>query len=179
METKVDAKSIMLKFGGLLGLGMVILQVIPYLTGEVYNPGSVLTLLTGFLGYGVIIACIVFAMLAFRKQNEGFMAFGEGLKVGMGVAVIGGLIVAVYTFIFMNYIEPDFAQKILEIEMQKALEANPQMTQEQMDMAQKISSKFAQTWIITAISFVGSLFFGFIVSLVASAVLQKKRPDTF
>ncbi|CEN46802.1 50S ribosomal protein L31 type B (fragment) [Capnocytophaga canimorsus] len=118
-------------------------------------------------------------MLAFRKQNEGFMAFGEGLKVGMGVAVIGGLIVAVYTFIFMNYIEPDFAQKILEIEMQKTLEANPQMTQEQMDMAQKISSKFAQTWIITAISFVGSLFFGFIVSLVASAVLQKKRPDTF
>lgn len=177
METKVDAKNIMLKFGGLLGLGLVILQLIPYLTGNIYKTDSLLVVLSGYIGYGLIIVCVVWAMRTFRKENEGFLNFGKGLKIGMGTVAIGTLTIVVYTIIFMKYIEPNFAQEMLEVQMEKILNENPQMTQEELDMAKNIAHKVSGTWMAATFLFIWFLFIGFVISLISAAVLQRKKAE--
>ena len=46
------------------------------------------------------------------------MSWGQGVKVGVGIAVIAGLIVVVYNYIFMTFIEPDFMMQMTEIQNQ-------------------------------------------------------------
>jgi hypothetical protein len=56
-------------------------------------------------------------------------------------------------------------------------EDNPEMTQEQIDMAMSISEKMMSPGILTAIGVIASLFFGFIISLISGLVLKNNRPE--
>jgi hypothetical protein len=51
------------------------------------------------------------------------------------------------------------------------------MTQEQMDMAIAMSEKMMSPGIIIALGIIASLFFGFIVSLIAGLGLKNNRPE--
>jgi hypothetical protein len=66
---------------------------------------------------------------------------------------------------------------MLEASRVKMLEDNPEMTQEQIDMAMSISEKMMSPGILTAIGVIASLFFGFIISLISGLVLKNNRPE--
>lgn len=68
--------------------------------------------------------------------------------------------------------------KMLEMQQQKMIETNPNLTQQQLDMAAEMGKKFSSPAITSAISIISSLFFGFIISLIASLAM-KKTEDSF
>ena len=44
----------------------------------------------------------------------GYINVGLALRKGMAIALIGGLISSVFTLIYMNFIDPDMGDRILE-----------------------------------------------------------------
>ena len=54
---------------------------------------------------------------------------------------------------------------------------NPEMTQEQMDMGIGVAEKMMSPGIFVAFSIVGSLFIGFIISLITGLILKNNRPE--
>jgi hypothetical protein len=54
---------------------------------------------------------------------------------------------------------------------------NPEMTQEQIDMAMNMSAKFMSPMIMSAFAIIATLFFGFIISLFAGLVMKKNPPQ--
>ena len=129
------------------------------------------------MGTVVLIAVIVYGLKAFKNENSGFLSIGEAIKVGLAISLIAGIIGALYNFIFMSYIEPDFVNQLLDTTRTQMVEQNPDMTQEQMDMALGISEKMMQPWIMFALGIISSLFFGFIVSLISGLIMKNNRPE--
>lgn len=88
-------------------------------------------------------------------------------------AIIG----TIYNYAFMTFIEPDFVSQSIEIAREQMLTQNPDMTQEQMDMAMGITEKMMTPTIMAAMGIIFTLFLGFIVSLIAGLFMKENRPE--
>ncbi len=171
-QKKTEAKKFVLNYGVLLGILAVILGVVMYVTDAYLDPSFIYSA----LGFLILIVVIILGIKAFKQENGGFLSLSEALKVGIGIAVIGGLISAIWSFVLMTYIEPDFMAQTMEMTRNKMMESNPNMTEAQMDAAIEMGAKFSSPWIIMAFSLIGNLFFGLIISLIAGLVMKRENP---
>jgi len=170
---KTSAKQIMLNFGLYSGIAGILISVVNYAIGNIYEPHWSFTV----VGVIIAIALIVLGLKQIKELNGGFLTIGEAIKTGLGIAVIGGIISVIYTFIFTSFIEPDFYVRMAEVSQQKLLDEYPNFTDEQLESAQAMASKFTNPTMTAAFGLMGSLFFGFIVSLIAGAIMKKKNPE--
>ncbi len=169
---QATAKKFVLNYGVMLGIISVIYGVILYVTNIYLNPGMVY----GLISFAILIIVISLAIKAFKSENGGFLSLGEALKVGIGVAVIGGIIAAIWTFVLTTYIEPDYVNQVMEAGRENLIETQPDMTEAQIDGAMEMSSKLSSPPIAFALSIVGSLFFGLIISLIVGLIMKNKNP---
>lgn len=173
METqKTSPKDIMIKYGILLGIVSILLNVILYVTNNHLSPHWSI----GVLGFSINIAIVVIALKAFRKENGGFMKLSEALKIGLGIALIAALLGVVYTYLLTTVIEPTYMEQVMSAQRDAMIEQNPDMTQAQLDQAAEISSMFSGKGVIIAFQIIGGLFFGFIIALIAGLILKKENP---
>ncbi len=169
---QATAKKFVLNYGLLLGIVSVIFGVIMYVTNVYLDPGFIYSA----IGFLVLVVIITLGIKAFKTENGGYLSLGEALKVGIGVAVIGGIITAVWSFVLMNYIEPEYINQIMDVQREKMVEMNPNMTDAQMESAMEISSKMGSPLMIMAFSLIGNLFFGLVISLIAGLIMKNKNP---
>jgi len=173
MESKVSTKSIMLTYGLYLGLIGSILHLALWATGNLLELNWVINVLS-------FILMIVFVALGIKKhkyETGGFISWGQGLKIGMGIAMVSGLISVIYTLLFMNIIDPEFQNYAMEIQKQKWSEAG--MTQDQIDGSVEIAKMFQGPGIISGLILLMSAFFGFIVSAITAAIMKKSDPNSY
>lgn len=169
---KVEAKKFVLNYGVLLGILSIILGVVMYVTNAYLAPSFIYSV----IGFLILVVVIAMAIKAYKAENGGYLGLGEALKVGIGVAVIGGIISAIWSFVLMNYIEPDFMSQMMEMQREQMVEANPNMTESQMEAALEMGAKFSSPWLVMAVSLIGNLFFGLIISLVVGLIMKKENP---
>ncbi|MCK0131063.1 DUF4199 domain-containing protein [Flavobacteriaceae bacterium F08102] len=167
---KPNTKPIILNYGLILGVLSVLLSVIVYAFGNIYNQGILPTIAS----FAISISVIALAISAFKKLNGGYLNFSDGLKIGIGASLIGAIITIIYSLIFTRVIEPDFTKNMMEIQMQEYLK-NPDITDEMIDGIKKGSEFFSQTWVVVGIQLIVALFIGFIISLIATLAMQKKE----
>ncbi len=170
---QTSTKQIMLNFGLYSGIAAIIISVINYAIGDIYDPHWWVAVVSSI----VAIAIIVLGIKNVKDLNGGYLTLGEAIKTGLGIAVIGGIISVLYTFIFTSFIEPDFYTRMAEVAQQKLIDQYPNFTDEQLEAAQEMASKFTNPTMTAAFGLIGSLFFGFIVSLIAGAIMKKKNPE--
>jgi len=170
---KSTSTSIMLNYGLILGMVSVLLSVAIYAMGKIYDQGWEVALLSF-----VIMAVIIFMGLKnFKEGNNNLLSLGNALKIGLGIALIGGLISVIYNQIFINFIEPDFMENMMKVGEAKMLEQNPNMTDEQLEMAKGMQEKMSGPVIGAAMGIVASLFFGFIISLIEGLILKRVEEE--
>ena len=173
METqKASVKKIAPSYGIMLALGTIIVSVIVYVLGYTYEQPW----WQSALNFVIMLACIVYGLKAFKKANGGFLSIGESLKTGLAISLIAGLIGSIFTYLFVTVIEPDFVVNMLEVTEAKMIEQNPNMTAEQMEMALGMTESMMSPGIMVAFGIIASLFFGFIISLVAGLIMKQNRP---
>lgn len=173
MENKqISSKKTILQYGILLGITLVLLGVILYVTNTYKDPHWSLSIVSIL----IIVLVISLGIKAYKTANNGFLTLSEALKTGIGIALIGGIIAALWSFILTTVIEPQYIQQVLEIQKEKMIAQNPNFSQEQIDQGMAIAKKFTSPYMSIAFSMIGSLFFGFIISLFAGLIMQRK-PD--
>jgi len=166
---KSSSKQIMLNHGMILGLVSVLMSVVIYAMGLIYEQDWKVALLSF-----IIMAVITFMGLKkFKEGNNNLLSLGQALKIGLGIALIGGIIGVLYNQIFINFIEPDFMENMMKVGEQKMLEQNPNMTDEQLEVAKGMQEKMSSPLIGAAFGIIGSLFFGFIISLIEGLILKR------
>ncbi len=165
-------KSIIINYGIILGIATILVNVLGY-TLNGLNPDR--PFWEKALGWIVFIGVIFISIKKFREANNNTLKIGEALKTGLGVALIGGLITGIYIFIFFNYIEPTALDEILEMVQAKMLEDNPDMAEEQMEMAISITEKFMSPTAMIFLTILGNLFMGLIISLISGLILKKEE----
>ena len=175
MENQTNSKSIILNYGIIYGVSIVFLNLILYASGMLFNTtAGLISLLVTALS---IIISIALGIKKFKSSNGGFLSFGQAIKVGIGIAVLGTLIIIIYQQIFSNVIEPDFNQQVLEKTEQALYDAG--LTSEQIETQLEIQKKMSGPFISSALGILFWTFIGFVISAIAGAIMQKSEEDTF
>ena len=81
----------------------------------------------------LFIGIIIYGIKQFKEANDNFLSWGQGVKIGVGVAIVGSLIVVIYQYLFINFLEPDFMNQMMEIQNQTYLDQG--LTEEQIEAA--------------------------------------------
>ena len=173
MENQASSKSIILNYGLILGIIGLLPSLIKYATGGNYLENDPISTILSLV---ITIVFIVLATKKYKESNGGFMSWGQGVKVGMGVIFISMIITILYLFVFTNYIEPDFKNQVIEASQQKWIDAG--MSEEQMEMSKEMTDKYFNLSMFGGIA-VMSLFFGFVVSAITSAIMKKSQEDNY
>jgi len=161
-----------LNYGVYLGIASILISVILFALGKQYEQDWK----NGVISFVIMTTIIALGIKKFKELNGGFLTLGQGLKTGIAIALIGGVISIIYTLIFMNFIEPDFMEKSMELARQKMLD-NPNLSEEQMEQAIEMQKKFSGPAMIAAFGLIWTLFLGFIISLISSLIMQKKENE--
>ncbi|EDM43214.1 50S ribosomal protein L31 type B [unidentified eubacterium SCB49] len=169
---KGSVKKVAMQYGLILGLASVMLSVVVYAMGQTYEQPW----WQSVLSFVIMLGCIVYALKAFKKDNSGFLSLSEAIKVGLAVALLAGIIGVFFNFIFTTVIEPDFTANIIEKASNDMVEQNPNMTEEQMEMALSITEKMTSPVVMAAMGIIMSLFFGFVISLISGLIMKVEKP---
>ena len=126
----------------------------------------------------VIIAFLVYSIIQYRDNlNNGFISYSESLKLGTSIAFFSSVIMAVYTFIFINYLNPDMLVSILEQTEQAILQSNPEISDDELDLALSMTSKLTQPHWLMIMGVLSGTFLGFFFSAIISFFVKSTDPE--
>lgn len=154
-------------YGLLTAIGLILITLLTYL----FNLTEVRWI--SYLSFVVLIAGIILGTIKFRDDDlGGFISYGRALGLGTLISLFASLISGVFVYIFYSFIAPDAFEQIRILAEQRMIEANPDITDQQLDMAMRMTTPL-MGFISTLFSIT---FIGFVFSLATSAFLKKKDP---
>ncbi len=173
MENQTDSKGIIIQYGLFYGAGLILFSLITYAMGKHLDGGYDSILITA----AVIITCIVLGIKKFKKENNDFLYFGQAIKIGVGIAILGTLLSIVYNQVFINFIEPDFMEQVYLKAEQTLLDAG--FSDEQIESNIAMQKKMSNPLISSAMGILFFAFIGFVISAITGAIMQRREEDTF
>ncbi len=130
---------------------------------------------TGYISYAVLLIGVVIASYHYRDNHlGGFITYGQSFMTGFLTALFAAIGVGIFSYIFMSLMPPEFTQNILDQAEEKMLENNPELTDEQIDMAMNMTKKFMNPGMMAGMAFLAYTFFGVIFSLLASIFIKRE-----
>jgi hypothetical protein len=167
MENQTTTTRTALKWGVIIGVINILYSTAIMVSGQIGNQ------LLSYFVYLIIAVGIYLAMNDFKKENHGYMSYGQGLGLGTLKSVIVGLIGGFYSFAYMKFIDPTITEQM----MKKAVEEMEKkgMPDDQIDQAMEYSKMFMSPGVLFVIGVIGMLFIGFILSLIIAAIVKKDK----
>lgn len=164
-----------MKWGGLMAIALIIMGLVFYLTGVTDMETGESGIANTILSYVISVGAIVMGISAFKKDNANYLSIGEGIKQGLLISLIAGLILAVWTFVFFSFIEPDLLNNMQE----NALSQSGEVSEEQEEMMGGIFGAIFNPGTMGVMVLVMKLFLGLIVGLIAGAIMKTDKPVEF
>ena len=169
-ETKdVSLKGVALKYGVINALIGIIFFVLIDFAG--LNDNSWLQ----WVGALITAAVMYFAHKEFISGGDGYMNYSQGLGLGTLMVLVSSVISSVFTFIYVQYINPAYIDNIKDI--QRAGMEEQGMSDAQIEQAMEISGNFMTPTAFLIIGIVVGVFIGFVIALIVSAITKKSRPE--
>ncbi|CAD5251423.1 MULTISPECIES: DUF4199 domain-containing protein [unclassified Imperialibacter] len=170
MEQQVTTRGVGMQYGVIVGIIMIIYGTLLQVSGLALEYQSL-----SYINYIFLAVVIYLAHKKFKEDGDGFMSYGQGLGIGFWISLIGGVISMVFSYIYMSFID----STIMEQAMDKARYDMEEkgMSDAQIDQAMSITEKFMTPEMIFVMGIIGTLIFGFILSLIVSAITKKTDPQ--
>lgn len=161
-QLSAPKSSTALTYGLYLGIAAIIFNLITFYGGLIGNKP--------FSWIGVIIP-LIFVFLGLKnykeKVNNGILKYSSGLGLGVLLSLVGGVVSAIFIYILLSFIDASLMNTILAVTEEQLLEKNmPEAAIEQ-------SVKFVTPTMMAIGTVVSTVFFGFVGSLIISAILKK------
>lgn len=168
MEKKVSVWQATLNSGLILGLALVIYTLLLYFLDQTFNQKL------GYVSILILIAGIVLGIKSFRDDAKGgIMSYGQGVGAGTVIGLYAGIIGAIFLFLLYEVIDPDLMGKMFTVTEEKLLESG-RVPEEMIDQTMEMQKKFMAPWIMSIGTVINYVFFGVVVSLIASIFLKKE-----
>ncbi|MDH5474986.1 MAG: DUF4199 domain-containing protein [Cyclobacteriaceae bacterium] len=165
---KSTVKQVSLKWGLILGVILIAFSLLVQIAGLIGNQA------VSWVSYLFVIAAVYLSQKAFKDEGDGFMSYGKGLGIGTLVVTIGSILSSIFMYINMKFIDETILETIKDLQYEKMVEQG--MAEEQIDQAMEISSSFMTPEIIMVFAILGTVFFGFILTLIVTAITKNANP---
>ena len=155
------------QYGLLIAAGLIILSLIMYVAGMIAVDW------VSYVGYAILLGGLIFGTIKFRDEySGGFISYGRALGFGTLSSFFAALISAVFAYVFYAVLAPDALNELRIAAEINILEANPNVTDQQLDLAVRMINP-----VMMALTYLFSYtFVGFVFSLVTAAFLKRKDP---
>jgi len=161
-----------LLYGGITGGAILLHSVVLYALDASFS------IYSQIMGYLLPIALLVLVLSMYRKEKlNGVMSYSQSFIMGSLTMVVAGVISAIYMFVFIKYIDPDFVNVMMQMQEDKMLEKG--MDEAAIEQAMDFTSKMRSVGFLTVMAFVGTAFMGVIFSAIVSIFLKKESKDPF
>lgn len=158
-----------LGYGGVLASILIIFSILAYFIN--FQNQTIL----GLLNYVIIALGMFYFAKKYRDEiSYGSITYGRALGVSVLTILFASVIVAIYTVIFMKFIAPEVTAKALIEAEEKMLEQNPNMSEEQIEMALNMAKMFMSPIMLFIISIIGTTFMGTLFGLITSIFVKKE-----
>ncbi|QIP17150.1 DUF4199 domain-containing protein [Spirosoma aureum] len=172
MNEQPSSTRIALKWGLFLGLALIAITLVMYLTDQAGNGWfNLLTLVA-------MVAFLILAMRDYRTSTGGYMSYGEGFGIGALLSAVGGLLSAAFITFYNVVIDPTIQQRAFEQAREK-LEEQGKLSDEQIDQALEFSQKFQSPGFTFIAGVFGTLIFGALLSLIIAAFIRRNKTNPF
>lgn len=167
-------KHTILKYGGY----SLITAIILFLLGLLFGKGIDYTSqeIIGYVTMVVSLSFIFFGIKHYRdKVNNGTLSFAKSLSIGLLIAVMAGLGIAIADFIYTTWINPDFMSEYSEHmlnTMEQTLSAE-EFALKKKEFETQMESMGSPIMLAT-LMFATVFIIGLIISLLSSLILQRK-----
>jgi len=172
-DQNLELKKYISQYGALLGGISVVYGLMLFSMDMHYQNETSTTIVSLVLTLGVI----VFAQYSYRKDNEDYMSLSQGIKMGLGMGAISGLINVAYFLVLSNVLDPEMMNKALEMGMNQFLDQNPEASQDMINQVESMQEKFSGPIISSSFLIIASLLTSFVISLITGLILKRNRPE--
>ncbi len=168
MENQTTTTRTALKWGVIIGIVNIL-----YTTGIMVS-GQIGNQTLSYISFLIIAVGVYLSLNDFKKENQGFISFGQGLGLGTMMSAISGIISNFYSLAYMKFIDPSISGQILknaerELEKRGIPDEQIDQTMEIMKMATNPGVQFISGLFLV-------VFIGFVFSLIISAIIKKDKP---
>ena len=169
-ENQPQTGKFALTYGAILG-GISIVFALMLFSVDLHYQGGLMVMMVSL---ELSIAAIVFGMIQFRKENNGFISLSEAMKVGVGIALVGGIIGIIFNQLMINVIDPDMMAKAIEFQKASLMETTS-MTTDQIDAQMEMGKSFSGPGMQIAFGLLYSLIVGLIISLISGLIVKRSE----
>lgn len=167
--------STILKWGLITGMVYIAFSLINNLLG-LQEGSTAVMFLFNFVLMLVTFATIYMGVKETRDELAGtFFTTGEGFITGFKIALIAAAMASVFTFVYLQFIDPDMMERMMSQAEEKWDEMG--VPEENREMGRKVQGYFQNPFIMSAFVLLSVVMWGAIKSLV-SALMLKKNPPT-
>ena len=173
MESQSNSVTRMaMSYGLYMGLALILNSVIFYVMGSPFSPVS------GYISYGIIIACCALVMKTYRDNREkGGVSYGTALGLGTLQSLFASLILAFFTFVLLKLVDKTLIDKFLSFMEEQLLRSG--VSESQADTMMVMYRKVMTPLTYSLAQILSVTFMGFIFSLILAIFFQKRSTDPF
>lgn len=132
----------------------------------------------GYIGYIFMLGGIIYASVQYRdKRLGGFATYGQCFSAGFLAGLFASIITAIFTFFYISMLGEAYVADMMAISEEKILSQNPEVSDEELDMALGFAKNMMKPWWISIIALLANTFFSLIFSLITSIFIKKENPD--
>lgn len=174
-------------YGLIFGVVLVLYQIILTATGlnkAMLSGGLSMTMLSMVLSLILYFGGVFISQQQYRnKKLDGYISYGQALSFGVLVTVFASLLVAVYNFIYAQWVNPAYGQEVYELSkevtmnMLERFNAPSEAIDEAMAKLEEGGITSPSEFAFGAVT--NGLIIGVIISLLTSIFVKKKNNDPF
>lgn len=134
-------------------------------------------------GYGIMVAIYSFVFLGIRNyrnnQLNGFISFGNAMKRGTIIALIGSTIYVVFWLFYYYLVVPDFLEKYISFVLRETAKSGSSVIEiaEKTKEMNSFRELYQNPLFIIVTTYAEVLPVGLLVALVSSAILKRKSTN--
>lgn len=173
-EKSVPFTNTAMRYGLIGGGALIVFSLLSFL---VFIPaGGTVLMLSGFLSFGIYIAIVAMA-IKFHRDEElgGYVTLGRCVGLGTLAIIIATAISTLFSFIYMNYIDPTVMERIIDASMgmfESMLDEDQLEEIKQQSIEQQSG---LMGGLIQPVFF--SVFTGLIISAITGLIMRKNPPQ--
>jgi hypothetical protein len=153
-------------YGSIAGLVGILFTFMLMSLDMLYDQGAGKSIVS----IAVLAGALLIGIFNFRKEN-GTLTLKQALKIGTGGALVAGLYAVAFTVVLVNFIEPEFIAKTVEMSRTAMIESNPTISNERLDMIAEQTVNFF--WVGYPVMLIFNTFMGLIIGLLGGLILKK------
>lgn len=130
-----------------------------------------------YISYVIMAAGLYMAIVNYRdKLSGGFIEYGKAFSAGFYTGLIASLITTIFTYIYVQYIDPGLIEEILVKAEESMLESNPEMSDEQLSQALSMTKSLVASPMMMAIwSFLFNVIAATLLSLIIAIFAKREN----